>query len=109
MTLRLHTHYPTSINKSALSKPFITHNVIKTFENYLNLVLKEWPESEKERKILRKNLGYTLQWLEFSSALLLEHYERRRDQKDSSLHATVETMMTLQFCIFTHGVLEGIG
>ncbi len=109
MTLRLHAHYPTSINKSGLSRPFVTHNLIRTFERYLDLILEEWSESDKERKILRKNLGYTLQWLEFSSALLLEHYERVRDKKESSLQSTVESMMTLQFCVFTHGVLEGIG
>ena len=107
--LRLHAHYPSSIKDLALKKPFVTPNVVGTFENYLDLILEEWPESEKERKTLKKNLGYTLQWLEFSSALLLEHYERLRDKKESSLQSTIETMMTLQFCIFTHGVLEGIG
>ncbi len=109
MTLRLHAHYPGSIKDSALKKPFVTPNVVGKFENYLDLILEEWSESEKERKTLKKNLGYTLQWLEFSSALLLEHYERIRDRKESSLQSSVEAMMTLQFCVFTHGVLEGIG
>lgn len=109
MTLRLHAHYPSSIKDSALNKPFITPNLVVKFEGYLDLILEEWPESEQERKTLKKNLGYTLQWLEFSAALLLEHYERIRDKKNSSLHSTVEAMMILQFCVFTHGILEGIG
>lgn len=109
MTLRLHAHYPSSIKDAALNKPFVTPNVVGTFERYLDLILDEWTESEKERKTLKKNLGYSLQWLEFSCALLLEHYERIQNKKESSLQSSVETMMTLQFCIFTHGVLEGIG
>ena len=53
MTLRLHAHYPSSLKDSALKKPFVTPNLVGKFENYLDLILEKWPESEKERKTLK--------------------------------------------------------
>jgi hypothetical protein len=108
--LRLHVHFPESIlEEVSRNSPFVIPTLIGDWEIYLNKIMEKWEECQSQRYALKKNLGYSLQWLEFSSALLLEHYERMGNKKKPSLHSIVETMMVLQFCTFTHAVLEGIG
>jgi hypothetical protein len=110
--LRIHPHFPDSIKDEVKqNNPWINPTFVDSWKCFLekDVLIADKKIEEGHRKNLINNISYSLQWLEFSAAMLFEHYERWSRLQKSSLNASIETMMILQHCIFSCSVMEGIG
>lgn len=110
--LRIHLHFPDSIkDEIKQNNPWINPTSVDVWKWFLekDILIKDENIDESHRKNLINNISYSLQWLEFSAGMLFENYERWTRSQKSSLNASIETMMILQYCVFCCSVMEGIG